>query len=108
MFVHLRQYRQDEAKETVRSRGDVSPDKDTDDYFGEDELDVDSWERVTRDGETLLRRAVSIDGVAAVSRPKDGTEEDEEVPGTTPQIRKDGGERYVEHAELVEAVDEDP
>lgn len=110
MLVHFEQYHRDEAKDTVRSEGDVSPDRDPDDYFGtedfEEKSDADEWERVTEGDETLLRRSVSIEGVTAVSVPQE--ESNEDLPGKTIQIRVGGEEEYVENAEIIEVQDREP
>lgn len=106
MLVHLRQYDSDDATESVRSEGDVDPDRDPEAYFGEDDLDAEEWERVTEDGRTLLRRPVSLDDVTAVSVPRESSDDD--LPGETLQIRVGGEERYVENAEIVEVQDRSP
>ncbi|MFC7046924.1 hypothetical protein ACFQH6_17305 [Halobacteriaceae archaeon GCM10025711] len=108
MLVHLAQYRRPDTTETVRSDGDVDPERSTEEYFGKDELASAEWERVTRDGETLLRRTRSVDGVTAVSVPREGTEGDAGLPGRTIQLRVGGDSEYVEQAELVEIVDQEP
>ena len=110
MLVYLHQYREDDAKETVRSGTDVTPDTDESAYFGVDDLDLDEWERIERDGRVLQRRAVEYDGVAAVSVPRDDGDGDgdEDLPGSTLQIRTGGGTEYVENAVIVEAQDADP
>jgi hypothetical protein len=106
MLVHLEQYHHDEADDAVRSEGDVSPDRDPESYFGTDDLEADEWERVTEDDETLLRRSMTLDEVTAVSVPQEESHED--LPGKTIQIRKGGGEEYVENAEIVEVQDRNP
>lgn len=106
MLVHFEQYQRDEADDAVRSEGSVDPDRDSEDYFGTDDLDAEEWERVTEDGRTLLRRSVTMDEVTAVSVPQE--ESDEELPGKAIQIRIGGTEEYVENAEIVEVQDRDP
>lgn len=106
MLVNLEQYQRDDADDEVRSEGDVSPDRDADDYFGEDDLAAEEWERVTEGDETLLRRSMTLEEVTAVSVPREQTHED--LPGKTVQIRKGGGEEYVDNAEIVEVQDPDP
>lgn len=106
MLVHFEQYHHDEADDAVRSEGDVDPDRDPESYFGKDDLEAEEWERVTEDGETLLRRSVSLDGVTAVSVPQEESHED--LPGKTIQIRKEGGEEYIDNAEIVEVQDREP
>ncbi|WIV66532.1 hypothetical protein [Natrialbaceae archaeon AArc-T1-2] len=110
MLVHLNQYRRDDANETVRSDGDVDPDHESDEYFDTDELEADEgWERVTHRGETVLRRAMSYDDVAAVSVPQDDLEEtDDDLPGHDLQIRRGGDTEIVTQAQLVEATDQNP
>ncbi|MFD1514606.1 hypothetical protein [Halomarina rubra] len=108
MLVYLHQYREDDAKETVRSDGDVDPDRDSSDYFDVDGLETDTWERVDVDGETLLRKAVSYDDVTAVSVPQDYPDEDG-LPGAMVQLRTAGGEtEYVDHAVVIEVQDATP
>ncbi|WP_435180129.1 hypothetical protein [Halorussus sp. AFM4] len=106
MLVNLEQYQHDDADDAVRSGGDVDPDRDADDYFGTDDLDAEEWERVTEDGETLLRRSMTLEEVTAVSVPREQTHED--LPGVTVQIRKGGEEEYVDNARIVEVQDPDP
>lgn len=106
MLVHLEQYDHDDVDDAVRSEGDVDPDRDQKEYFGEDDVGPEEWERVTEGGETLLRRSISKDGVTAVSVPQE--ESDDTLPGKTIQLRIEGGETYVENAEIVEVQDSDP
>lgn len=109
MLVYLNEYRHDEAGETVQE-GEAVADTDAEEYFGKDELGPeDDWERVEHDGETILRKSSTHD-VTAVSVPEEGTEADDpELPGQTIQLREPGEDTYyVEQAEIVEAVDDDP
>jgi hypothetical protein len=108
MLVHFEQYRRDEADDAVRSEGGVSPDQDAESYFGESDLDANEWERVTEDDETLLRRSVSLNEVTAVSVPESDTDEDDDLPGRTVQLRIGGEETYVENVDIVEVLDNDP
>ena len=106
MLVHLRQYDRDDATESLRSDGTVDPDRDPDDYFGEDDLEAEEWERVSEAEETLLSRSVTFDGVTAVSVPR--RTDEESLPGRTLQLRVDGEERYLSDAEIVEVQDANP
>ena len=108
MLVHFEQYQHDEATDEVRSEGDVSPDRDPEEYFGTDDFDgdADEWERVTEDGETLLRRSMTMEEVTAVSVPQEETHED--LPGKTIQVRKGGSEEYIDNAEIIEVQDREP
>ncbi|XVH32456.1 hypothetical protein ACNS7O_04520 [Haloferacaceae archaeon DSL9] len=109
MLVYLHQYRADDAKDTVRSEGSVSPEMDGDEYFNADDVgNGDGWERVQFRGETLLRRAVTYDEVAAVSVPQENLEETSDLPGDDVQLRRGGEETYVEAAKIIEVVDENP
>ncbi|WP_255170475.1 hypothetical protein [Natrononativus amylolyticus] len=110
MLVHVHQYRHDDAKETVRSGGDVDPDHDTEEYFDADDLAADEgWERTTYDGQTILRRAVSYDDVAAISVPQRDLEEtSDDLPGEDLQLRRGGGIETLERTRIVEVIDEDP
>lgn len=108
--MHLEQYRRDDASETVRSEGEVSPEKSTEEYFGEEDLDAEEWERVEHDGESLLCRAREHSDVAAVSVPREQNEDDDpDLPGQTVQLRTGGGETYyVTQAKIIEVQDSDP
>ena len=106
MLVNLEQYQHDDADDEVRSEGDVSPDRDADDYFGKDDLAAEEWERVTEGDQTLLRRSMTLEEVTAVSVPREETHED--LPGMTIQIRKGGEEEYVDNARIVEVQDPNP
>lgn len=110
MLVNLNEYRRDEAGETVR-QGEEIVDTDAEEYFGKDELGPeDDWERIDYGGETILKKSSSHDNITAVSVPVEGTDEDDpDLPGRTIQLRKPGEETfYVQQAEIVEAIDEDP
>lgn len=116
MLVHLRQYRRDDAGDAVKSDGEVSPDRDPERYFGKSDVGSDEWDRVDDADGSLLVRSVTLDGVSAVSAPEEESDEDdgparddvEELPGRTLQIRHDGEEEYVAHAEIVEIQDANP
>ena len=108
MLVHLAQYRRPDTTEAVRSDGDVDPETSPEEYFDKDELASEEWERVTRDGETLLRRTRSGDDVTAVAVPREGPEAHAGLPGRTIQLRIGGDSEYVEQAEIVEVQDQDP
>lgn len=108
MLVYLQQYSDDEAKETIRSEGEVEPDRDPDEHLDVDSLDSETWERTELDGRTVLRRAVTYDDVTALSVPEDYPHEGD-LPGATIQLRTDGGEtEYVEQAVVVEVQDATP
>ncbi|WP_224446991.1 hypothetical protein [Haloprofundus salilacus] len=107
MLVYLHQYRESDATETV---GGESTDTDAESYFGE-ELDAtkdEDWESVEYGDRTVLRRALTFEGVTAVSVPRDVAEPDSGLPGETVQLRKDGDEEYVEDAVVVEVTDHNP
>lgn len=110
MLVHLDQYQHDDADDSVRSAGAVSPETSAEDYFGSESVEAGEWERVDLDGETVLRRSSSHDGIAAVSVPEERADgDDPDLPGRTIQLRTAGGEtRYVEQAVIVEVQDADP
>ena len=110
MLVYLNEYRRDEASETVRE-GEEVVDTDAEEYFGTDDAGPeDDWERVEHEGETILKKSSSHDGITAVSVPEEGTEEDDpDLPGRTLQLRKPGEDTYyVQQAEIIEAIDDDP
>lgn len=107
MLVHLHQYRDDDATDSVRSGGEVSPDRDDESYLGTD-APGEEWERTEYGGRTIQRRSVTRDGVTAVSLPSIDDREDSGLPGVTIQLRVDGGTEYVESAEVVEVTDADP
>lgn len=110
MLVYVHQYRRDDAGETVRSGGDVDPDLDGEEYFNAGDLDADEgWERITYDGQTILRRAVSYDDVTAISVPQRDLEETAaDLPGEDLQLRRGGGTETLERTRIVEVIDEDP
>lgn len=103
MLVYLYQYRSGDAG---HARESAAVDHDSESYFDVDDLAVDEWERIERDGTDLQRRARQFDEVTAVSVPEGAGDAD--LPGKTIQLRVDGGEEYVEHAELIEIQDPDP
>lgn len=110
MLVYLYEYRRDDAGETVR-HGEEVVDTDAEEYFGTDEPGPDEeWERIDAEGEVILRKASTHDDVAAVAMPEEEAESDDSgLPGRTLQIRTAGGDSYfVEQAEIVEAIDDDP
>lgn len=107
MLVHLHQYREDDATESVRDDGEVAPDRDDESYFGT-ETPGEEWERTEVGGRTLQRRAVTRDGITAVSLPDLADRTGTDTPGTTIQLRVGGETEYVESAELVEVTDSDP
>lgn len=108
MLVDLNQYRRDDASETVR-HGEEVLDTDEEAYLGTD-VEIEEWERIEHEGETILKRTSSHDNITAVSVPVEGTDEDDpDLPGRTIQLRKPGEDTYyVRQAEIVEAIDEDP
>ncbi|WP_255152023.1 hypothetical protein [Halorarius halobius] len=105
MLVYLHEYRTDDAGNKRTGTGD-SVDHDTETYFEVDELELDEWEVVERDGTRLQRRPREFEDVTAVSLPHESSDDD--LPGQTIQIRTGGDTEYVEHAELVEVQDPDP
>lgn len=109
MLVYLNEFRRDEAGETVR-HGDEVTDTDAEEYFGSDEPEIEEWERIDHDGETILKRASSHDGITAIAMPEKRSDEDDpNLPGKTIQLRKPGEETYfVQQAEIVEAIDDNP
>lgn len=110
MLVYLNEYKHDEAGESVRE-GEEVVDTDAEEYFGKDELGPeDDWERVEHDGETILKKSSSHDGITAISIPEEDSDADDpDLPGRTIQLRKPGEDTfYVAQAEIVEAIDEDP
>ena len=110
MLVYLNEYRRDDASETVR-KGEAVADTDSEEYFGKEELGPDDdWERIDHKGQTVLKKASSHEGITAVSVPEKGTEDDDpDLPGRTIQLRKPGEDTYyVQQAEIIEAIDENP
>lgn len=105
MLVYLHQYGPADSGNARRGT-DASVDRDPDSYFDVDDLSLDEWERVERDGRELQRRARQFDEVTAVSVPEGDPEND--LPGRTIQLRVGGEAEYVEHAELVEVQDHNP
>ncbi len=116
MLVHLQQYKHEEVqfddnRTTGESQTEDTLDKDSEEYFGEnvDRFDVVTWETIEHDGDPIQRRDVTIDGVTAVTVPKQPTDEDDpDLPGKTIQFRVDGGVEHLEQAEIVEVQDEEP
>ncbi|KTG10509.1 hypothetical protein AUR64_11200 [Haloprofundus marisrubri] len=105
MLVYLHQYRESDANERV---GGETSDTDAESYFGEQLESTDDWESVEYGDREILRRALTFEEVTAVSVPRDVEEPDEEIPGVTVQLRKDGDEEYVDDAVVVEVTDENP
>ncbi|MDQ2049959.1 hypothetical protein RBH26_05630 [Natronolimnohabitans sp. A-GB9] len=116
MLVHLRQYKHEEVqfddnRTTGESQTEDTVNPDSEEYFGEDidEFDVETWETVEYEDDPIQQRSVTIDGVTAVSVPKEPTDEDDsELPGRTLQCRMGGGIEYFEQATIVEVQDHDP
>jgi hypothetical protein len=106
MLVYLHRYREDGANDTVE-HGDDVVDTSSEEYFGEEELGPDEWERITYGDRTILRKAETYEGVTAVSAPED-VDEPGSLPGADIQLRIDGGEKFVEQALIVEVTDDDP
>lgn len=116
MLVHLTQYKHEEVqfddnRTTGESQTEDAVNPDAADYFGADmdEFEVETWETVEHDGDPIQRRSVTVDGVTAVSAPRDSdTEDDSDLPGRTIQLRMEGERTSLEHAEIVEVQDETP
>lgn len=116
MLVHLRQYKHEEVqfddnRTTGESQTEDTVDKEPEEYFGKniDEFDLETWETVEHDDDPIQRREVTVDGVTAVSVPKEPTgEDDPDLPGRTLQFRMGGGIEHVSQAEIVEVQDENP
>lgn len=113
MLVQLRQYKHEEVqfddnRTTGESQTEDTVNPDAEDYFGEDmaDLDAETWDTVEHEGDPIQRRSVTIDGVTAVSVPKEPTDEDDpDLPGRTIQLRMGGGIEYLPQAEIVEVQD---
>lgn len=105
MLVYIHQYRPGDSG-NARQGTDASVDRDPDSYFNVDDLPLEEWVRLERDGRELQRRARQFDEVTAVSVPEGDTDDD--LPGRTIQLRVGGETEYVERAELVEVQDHDP
>ncbi|ELY47897.1 hypothetical protein [Natronorubrum bangense] len=116
MRVHVRQYKHEEVqfddnRTTGESQTEDTVNPDAEDYFGTemDELSVETWDTVEHEGDPIQRRTVTVEGVTAVSVPKEPTDEDDpDLPGQTIQFRMDGGVEHVAQAEIVEVQDENP
>lgn len=114
MLITLHQYKHEEVqfddnRTTGESQTEDSVDKDPEQYFGEDvDIDADVWETVEYEGSPIQRREISLDDVTAVSVPSNLDGGDADLPGTTVQVRRDGGIEQLEHAVLVEAEDPEP
>ncbi|MFC6724076.1 hypothetical protein ACFQE1_06745 [Halobium palmae] len=107
MLVYLHQYRETDAKETVRDGEDVV-DQDPSDYFDKDDLGPDGeWERVTYGDRVIQRRGTTYENVSSLSVPQD-VESPREMPGVTIQLVVDGQQEFVEGAEVIEVTDHDP
>lgn len=114
MLVSLYQYKHEEVqfddnRTTGESQTEDSVDREPEEYFGE-ELDIDAatWETVDYEGSPIQRREISLDDVTAVTIPDGFDSDDEGLPGTTVQIRREGGIEQLEHAVLIEAEDRTP
>ncbi|MFC6764941.1 hypothetical protein [Natrinema soli] len=113
MLVQLRQYKHEEVRfddnrTTGESQTEDTVNPDAEDYFGEDmdDLDVETWDTVEYAGDPIERRSITIDGVTAVSVPKEPTDEDDpDLPGQTIQLRMGGGIENLAQAEIVEVQD---
>jgi hypothetical protein len=103
--VYLHEYRTADAG-NERTETSEALDRDTSAYFDVDDLALDEWELLERDGQDLQRRAREFDEVTAVSVPRD--ESDGDLPGRTIQLRLDGGTEHVDNAGIIEVQDNDP
>jgi len=116
MLAQLRQYKHEEVqfddnRTTGESQTEDTVNPNAEDYFGTDmdDLDIETWDTVEYEGDPIQRRALTIDGVTAVSVPDDSLEEDESaLPGHTIQIRTAGDIETIANAEIVEIQDEQP
>lgn len=103
--MYLHEYRTADAG-NERTETSEALDRDTSAYFDVDDLALDEWELLERDGQDLQRRAREFDEVTAVSVPRD--ESDGDLPGRTIQLRLDGGTEHVDNAGIIEVQDNDP
>ncbi|AHF98943.1 hypothetical protein HALLA_08765 [Halostagnicola larsenii XH-48] len=116
MLVHLRQYKHEEVqfddnRTTGESQTADTVDKGSEEYFGEniDDFDLETWETVEYEDDPIQKREVTIEGVTAVSVPKEDTDADDpDLPGQTLQLRMGGGIEYMAQAEIVEVQDLNP
>ncbi|MFC4356326.1 hypothetical protein ACFO0N_00015 [Halobium salinum] len=107
MLVYLHQYRDTDAKETVRD-GEDETTQNTEEYFDKDELGPEGeWERVSFGDRVVQRRSRSFENVSSLSVPTD-VEEPRDLPGVTVQIVIDGEQEFVEGAEIIEVTDHNP
>ncbi|MFA9425402.1 hypothetical protein [Natronorubrum sp. A-ect3] len=114
MLVHIRQYKHEEVqfddnRTTGESQTEDTVNPDAEDYFGTemDEISVETWATVEHEGDPIQRRSVTVEGVTAVSVPKEPTDEDDpDLPGQTIQFRMGGGTEHFAQAEIVEVQDE--
>ncbi|QLG50261.1 hypothetical protein [Natrinema halophilum] len=113
MLVHVRQYKHEEVqfddnRTTGESQTEDAVNPDSEQYFGTDvdELDVETWDTIEHEGDPIQRRSLTIDGVTAVSVPKEPTDADDpDLPGQTIQLRMGGGIENIAQAEIVEVQD---
>ncbi|AEH38241.1 hypothetical protein [Halopiger xanaduensis] len=116
MLVHLRQYKHEEVqfddnRTTGESQTEDTVDKEPEEYFGESiaEFDLETWETIEFEDDPIQQRDVTIEGVTAVSVPKEETDADDpDLPGKTIQLRMGGGIEYMDQAEIVEVQDLNP
>lgn len=115
MLVYLYQYQHEQVEEGNRTAGESQTEDsvahDDEEYFGEDvsEMDAETWETVEHEGDPVQRRSITLEGVVAVSVPRQPAEDDDPaLPGRTLQIRMGGGETFVPQAEIVEVQDQNP
>jgi hypothetical protein len=107
VLVYLHQYRDADAKETVRE-GEEVVDQDAGEYFDKDELGPEGeWERISFGDRTIQRRGRTYENVSSISVPQD-VEEPREIPGVTVQLVIEGEQEFVEGAEVVDVKDDDP
>ncbi|WP_408959653.1 hypothetical protein [Natrinema sp. 74] len=113
MLVQLRQYKHEEVqfddnRTTGESQTEDAVNPESEDYFGKDmdELDIETWDTIEYEDDPIERRSVTIDGVTAVSVPKEPTDADDpDLPGQTIQLRMGGGIENIAQAEIVEVQD---
>ena len=102
MLVYLHRYREPDTNETVRDGTHVA-DESSEEYFDADDVPGDEWERIEYGDRVLQRRAVEYENVTELSVPR-SVEEPSDLPGADVQIVHDGGNEFVENAQIIEVM----
>ena len=102
MRVYLHQYRETDT-ETGEAMG-AGTDTSAEEYFDTDGVAPEEWEHIEYGDRTLQRRAVEFGNVTELSVPR-SVEEPSDLPGADVQLVVEGGNEFVENAQIIEVME---